>query len=119
MGSCYYLLQEVKTYTWYEVTISYPASYVLMSFFQIFVIFIDTMLITTLLKVLSSLQIPAMFSLQLKRGVSDVGMNRLRKLLNAKKLIFKAEDLNEINRQNLRDLLQYLMSRKGRVSCSI
>ncbi|KAL2924348.1 ABC transporter A family member 6, partial [Bienertia sinuspersici] len=52
-----------------------------------------------LLKVLSALQIPAMFSLQLKRGVSDVGMNRLRKLLNTEKLIFKAEDLDEINRQ--------------------
>ncbi|KAL2901220.1 ABC transporter A family member 6, partial [Bienertia sinuspersici] len=35
----------------------------------------------------------------LKRGVSDVGMNRLRKLLNTEKLIFKAEDLDEINRQ--------------------
>ncbi|KAL2900534.1 ABC transporter A family member 5 [Bienertia sinuspersici] len=98
-GICYYLLQEVKIYTWYEVKISYPAAYVQMSFFQIFVIFLDTTLITSLLKVLSALQIPAMFSLQLKRGVSDVGMIRQRKLLNTEKLIFKAEDLDEINRQ--------------------
>ncbi|XP_021735983.1 uncharacterized protein LOC110702565 isoform X1 [Chenopodium quinoa] len=69
MGSRYYLLQGLKPDTWYEVKISYPA--------------------TT----------PAMFSLQLKRGVSDVGLNRLRKLLNTEKLIFKAEDLDEINRQ--------------------
>ena len=42
-------------------------------------------------------QIPAIFSLQLKKGISDVGMNRLRKLLNTEKLIFKAEDLDEVN----------------------
>ncbi|KNA12269.1 hypothetical protein SOVF_127410 [Spinacia oleracea] len=69
MGSRYYLLQGLKPDTWYEVKISYPAS------------------------------IPAMFSLQLKRGVSGVGMNRLRKLLNTEKLIFKAENLDEVNRQ--------------------
>ena len=40
-------------------------------------------------------QIPAIFSLQLKKGISDVGMNRLRKLLNTEKLIFKTEDLEE------------------------
>ncbi|KAL2927735.1 ABC transporter A family member 5 [Bienertia sinuspersici] len=56
MGSCYYLLQEVKPDTWYEI--------------------------------------PAMFSLQLKRAISDVGMNRLRKLLNTEKLILKVEDLD-------------------------
>ncbi|KAL2900461.1 Flagellar biosynthetic protein FlhB, partial [Bienertia sinuspersici] len=89
MGSCYYLLQET----------SYPASYILMSFFKIFIIILDTMLITSLLKVLSPLQIPNMFSLELKRGVSDVGMNRLRKFLNIEKLIFKAEDLDKINHQ--------------------
>lgn len=65
MGSCYYQLQGLKPYTWYEVKISYPAS------------------------------IPAVFSLQLKKGISDVGMNRLRKLLNTEKLIFKTEDLDE------------------------
>ncbi|KAL2926014.1 Ribosomal RNA large subunit methyltransferase J [Bienertia sinuspersici] len=85
MGSCYYLLQEVKRDTWYEV--------------------------------LSALQIPVMFSLQLKRAISDVGMNGLRESLNTEKLILKAEDLD--GSINLRDLLQYLMSRKGRVSCSI
>ncbi|KMT12224.1 hypothetical protein BVRB_5g101700 [Beta vulgaris subsp. vulgaris] len=69
MGSRDYLLQGLKPYTWYEVKISYPAS------------------------------IPAMFSLQLKRGNSDIGMNKLRKLLNTEKLIFKAEDLDEINHQ--------------------
>ncbi|KAJ8445840.1 hypothetical protein Cgig2_027921 [Carnegiea gigantea] len=41
--------------------------------------------------------IPAIFSLQLKKGISDVGMNRLRKLLNTEKLIFKTEDLDEVN----------------------
>ncbi|XP_057520080.1 uncharacterized protein LOC130800514 [Amaranthus tricolor] len=69
MGSHYYLLQGLKPYTWYEVKISYPAS------------------------------IPAKFSLELRRGNSDVGINRLRKLLNTEKLIFKAGDLDEINRE--------------------
>lgn len=69
MGSRYYLLQGLKPDTWYEVKISYPAS------------------------------IPAKISLQLKRGISDVDKNRLRKLLNTEKLIFKAEDLDKINRQ--------------------
>ncbi|KAL2903680.1 ABC transporter A family member 6, partial [Bienertia sinuspersici] len=42
---------------------------------------------------------PSYVFFALKRGVSDVRMNRLRKLLNTEKLIFKAEDLDEINRQ--------------------
>ncbi|KAK3012594.1 hypothetical protein RJ639_009247 [Escallonia herrerae] len=61
MGSCFYQLQGLKPNTWYEVKISYPAS------------------------------IPASFSLHLKRGDSDPGLNRQRKLLNTEKLIFKTE----------------------------
>ena len=49
--------------------------------------------------VFEALQIPAKFSLELRRGNSDVGINRLRKLLNTEKLIFKAGDLDEINRE--------------------
>lgn len=59
----------------------------------------EVLFIVSLLMVFFVLQIPAMFSLQLKRGVSGVGMNRLRKLLNTEKLIFKAENLDEVNRQ--------------------
>lgn len=69
MGSRYYQLQGLKPFTWYEVKISYPAS------------------------------IPAIFSVQLKKGNSDVGMNRLRKLLDTEKLIFKIENLDDINHQ--------------------
>ncbi|KAK2982934.1 hypothetical protein RJ640_006348 [Escallonia rubra] len=61
MGSCLYQLQGLKSNTWYEVKISYPAS------------------------------IPASFSLHLKRGTSDPGLNRQRKLLNTEKLIFKSD----------------------------
>ncbi|CBI20599.3 hypothetical protein VitviT2T_004380 [Vitis vinifera] len=64
MGSCLYQLQGLKPYTWYEVKISYPAS------------------------------IPASFSIQLKRGNSDLGLNRKRRLLNTEKLIFKTDNLD-------------------------
>ncbi|XP_074286965.1 uncharacterized protein LOC141612146 [Silene latifolia] len=67
MGSRYYQLQGLKPNTWYEVKISYPAS------------------------------IPAVFSLELKKDISGVGVRRLRKLLNTEKLIFKAENLDEIS----------------------
>ncbi|KAL9227274.1 hypothetical protein vseg_002983 [Gypsophila vaccaria] len=69
MGSRYYQLQGLKPQTWYEVKISYPAS------------------------------IPAVFSLELRKGFSDDGMKRLRKLLNTEKLIFKTETLDQINQQ--------------------
>ncbi|XP_015582802.1 uncharacterized protein LOC107262298 [Ricinus communis] len=59
MGSRMYQLQGLKSRTWYEVKISYPAS------------------------------IPASFSIQLKKERSDLGINRNRKLLNTEKLIFK------------------------------
>ncbi|CAJ2661690.1 unnamed protein product [Trifolium pratense] len=60
-GSCFYQLQGLKPYTWYEVKISYPAS------------------------------IPASFSLQLKRDKSDLALNNNRRLLNTEKIIFKTD----------------------------
>ncbi|XVE97622.1 hypothetical protein REPUB_Repub03eG0034700 [Reevesia pubescens] len=69
MGSRVYKLQGLKSLTWYEVKISYPAS------------------------------IPASFSLQLKKGNSDSGLNMNRRLLNSEKLIFKADSLDMINDQ--------------------
>ncbi|KAF3446712.1 hypothetical protein FNV43_RR11892 [Rhamnella rubrinervis] len=64
MGSRLYRLQGLKSHTWYEVKISYPAS------------------------------IPASFSLQLKRGESDMSLHENRRLLNTEKLIFKTESLD-------------------------
>ncbi|RDY05130.1 hypothetical protein CR513_11064 [Mucuna pruriens] len=58
-GSRFYQLQGLKSLTWYEVKISYPAS------------------------------IPASFSIQLKRNKTDVVLNNNRRLLNTEKLIFK------------------------------
>ncbi|EOY29831.1 Uncharacterized protein TCM_037238 isoform 2 [Theobroma cacao] len=69
MGSRVYRLQGLKSLTWYEVKISYPAS------------------------------IPASFSLQLKKGNSDSGLKRNRRLLNTEKLIFKTDSLDMINDQ--------------------
>ncbi|KAL4318887.1 hypothetical protein GQ457_18G002370 [Hibiscus cannabinus] len=68
-GSRAYKLQGLKSLTWYEVKISYPAS------------------------------IPASFSLQLKKGETDSGLSRNRRLLNTEKLIFKTDDLDTINDQ--------------------
>ncbi|KAI3857076.1 hypothetical protein MKW92_036622 [Papaver armeniacum] len=61
MGSRQYRLNGLKSSTWYEVKISYPAS------------------------------IPASFSIQLVRDKSDIGHNWNRRLLNTEKLIFKAD----------------------------
>ncbi|XP_050366023.1 uncharacterized protein LOC126784596 [Argentina anserina] len=59
MGSRLYRLQGIRPSTWYEVKISYPAS------------------------------IPASFSIQLKRGDSELPLNgNNRRLLNTEKLIF-------------------------------
>ncbi|XP_021277724.1 uncharacterized protein LOC110411743 isoform X2 [Herrania umbratica] len=69
MGSRVYQLQGLKSLTWYEVKISYPAS------------------------------IPASFSLQLKKGSSDSGLKGNRILLNTEKLIFKTDSLDMINDQ--------------------
>ncbi|WCJ29327.1 hypothetical protein M5689_010968 [Euphorbia peplus] len=67
-GSRFYQLQGLKSYTWYEVKISYPAS------------------------------IPASFSIQLKKEDLDMGMNRNRRLLNTKKLIFKSDNFTSQQR---------------------
>nr|KJB07455.1 hypothetical protein B456_001G024700 [Gossypium raimondii]KJB07457.1 hypothetical protein B456_001G024700 [Gossypium raimondii] len=69
LGSRVYKLQGLKSLTWYEVKISYPAS------------------------------IPASFSLQLKKGDLESGLNRNRRLLNTEKLIFKTDNLDSINDQ--------------------
>ncbi|XVF89137.1 hypothetical protein PTKIN_Ptkin19aG0106300 [Pterospermum kingtungense] len=70
MGSRVYKLHGLKSLTWYEVKISYPAS------------------------------MPASFSLQLKKGNSDSsGLNLNRRLLNTEKLIFKTDSLDTINDQ--------------------
>ncbi|XP_052886834.1 uncharacterized protein LOC108471476 isoform X1 [Gossypium arboreum] len=71
MGSRVYKLQDLKSLTWYEVKISYPAS------------------------------IPASFSLQLKKGDLESGLNRNRRLLNTEKLIFKTDNLDSINDQTV------------------
>ncbi|XP_020534298.1 uncharacterized protein LOC105632325 isoform X2 [Jatropha curcas] len=63
MGSRIYQLQGLKSYTWYEVKISYPAS------------------------------IPASFSIKLKKEDADMGIDRNRRLLNTEKLIFKTDSL--------------------------
>lgn len=65
-----YQIQGLKPYTWYEVKISYPAS------------------------------IPASFSIQLKRGNSDLALNHNRRLLNTEKLIFKTESLDSLGDQH-------------------
>ncbi|CAA0338031.1 unnamed protein product [Arabidopsis thaliana] len=67
-GSRVYKLQGLKSNSWYEVKISYPAS------------------------------IPARFSLQLlKNHEMELKLNQMRRLLNTEKLIFKAESLKEVN----------------------
>ncbi|KAL3498532.1 hypothetical protein ACH5RR_041264 [Cinchona calisaya] len=68
-GSGLYQLQGLKSNTWYEVKISYPAS------------------------------IPASFSIQLQRGSSDLGLNFGRKLLNTEKFIFRTDMLESLNDQ--------------------
>ncbi|CAN8304584.1 unnamed protein product [Cochlearia groenlandica] len=69
-GSRVYRLQGLKSSSWYEVKISYPAS------------------------------IPAMFSLQLLRdgamGLKKVNHMR-RRLLNTEKLVFRTESLEEVS----------------------
>ncbi|KAJ4723492.1 Caveolin-1 [Melia azedarach] len=71
MGSRLYQLQGLKSFNWYEVKISYPAS------------------------------IPAAFSLQLKKGKDnlDLELNQNRRLLNTEKLIFKTDNLDVLNNQ--------------------
>ncbi|EOA36255.1 hypothetical protein CARUB_v10010341mg [Capsella rubella] len=65
-GSRVYKLQGLKSNSWYEVKISYPAS------------------------------IPALFTLQLlKNGVVGLKLNQMRRLLNTEKLMFKTETLEE------------------------
>ncbi|CAN7050622.1 unnamed protein product [Brassica rapa subsp. trilocularis] len=63
-GSRVYKLEGIKSNSWYEVKISYPAS------------------------------IPALFSLQLLRnGEVGLKLNQMRRLLNTEKLIFKSESI--------------------------
>ncbi|XP_035844241.1 uncharacterized protein LOC110929797 isoform X1 [Helianthus annuus] len=69
-GSRIYQLQGLRPKTWYEVKISYPAS------------------------------IPASFSLELKRGESELLLKHHRKLLNTEKLIFKNDDADLQNDQS-------------------
>ncbi|RAL52898.1 hypothetical protein DM860_007666 [Cuscuta australis] len=69
-GSRLYHLQGLKSHTWYEVKISYPAS------------------------------IPATFLLQLKKGGSEVELNQGRKLLNTEKIIFKTGSSDILNDQD-------------------
>ncbi|KAF8113679.1 hypothetical protein N665_0046s0030 [Sinapis alba] len=65
-GSRVYRLEGLKSNSWYEVKISYPAS------------------------------IPALFSLQLLRnGEMGLKINQMRRLLNTEKLIFKSDSLDE------------------------
>ncbi|KAH9727581.1 protein FAR1-RELATED SEQUENCE [Citrus sinensis] len=43
--------------------------------------------------------VPASFTLQLKKGNLDIGLNKNRRLLNTEKLIFKTENLDVLNDQ--------------------
>ncbi|KAI3904296.1 hypothetical protein MKW92_039262 [Papaver armeniacum] len=79
MGSRLYRLNGLKSSTWYEVKISYPAS------------------------------IPARFSIQLIRDKSDIGHNWNRRLLNTEKLIFKADSNDIPNHQRLDQNEKYVL----------
>ncbi|KAI3887120.1 hypothetical protein MKX03_008060, partial [Papaver bracteatum] len=79
MGSRLYRLNGLKSSTWYEVKISYPAS------------------------------IPASFSIQLIRDKSDIGHNWNRRLLNTEKLIFKADNDDIPNHQSLDQSEKYVL----------
>lgn len=68
-GSCLYQINGLKSQTWYEVKISYPAS------------------------------IPASFAIQLKRGDSNLELKQQRKLLNTEKLIFESGDVKLLSEQ--------------------
>ncbi|XP_047974044.1 uncharacterized protein LOC125216393 [Salvia hispanica] len=68
-GARLYHLQGLKPLTWYEVKMSYPAS------------------------------MPASFSLQLKSGTPDLGLNLGRKLLNTEKIIFKTTGITSLIEQ--------------------
>ncbi|VYS51217.1 unnamed protein product [Arabidopsis thaliana] len=84
-GSRVYKLQGLKSNSWYEVKISYPAS------------------------------IPARVSLQLlKNHEMELKLNQMRRLLNTEKLIFKAESLKEVNNKFL-DLYHRLFLQKIKV----
>ncbi|KAI3917627.1 hypothetical protein MKW98_021389 [Papaver atlanticum] len=79
MGSRLYRLNELKSSTWYEVKISYPAS------------------------------IPSSFSIQLIRDKSVIGHNWNRRLLNTEKLIFKADSNDIPNHQSLDQSEKYVL----------
>ncbi|CAH8389968.1 unnamed protein product [Eruca vesicaria subsp. sativa] len=67
-GSRVYRLVGLKSSSWYEVKISYPAS------------------------------IPALFSLELLRnGEMSLKLKQMRRLLNTEKLVFKSGSLEEVN----------------------
>ncbi|KAJ1701113.1 hypothetical protein LUZ63_000892 [Rhynchospora breviuscula] len=65
-GQKFYKLVGLKENFWYEVKISYPAS------------------------------IPASFSIELKKDLTDEHRNSNRRLLNTEKLIFKAESTEQV-----------------------
>ncbi|GAA0156127.1 hypothetical protein LIER_13691 [Lithospermum erythrorhizon] len=66
-GSCQYQLLGLKSNSWYEVKISYPAS------------------------------IPASFSIELKKGILDLNQKFSRKLLNTEKLVFKTDNFDLVD----------------------
>ncbi|XP_021890320.1 uncharacterized protein LOC110808954 isoform X2 [Carica papaya] len=70
LGSRLYGLRGLKSHSWYEVKISFPAS------------------------------IPATFSLQLKRDDLGLELGKNRRLLNTEKLIFKVDSLEMISDQD-------------------
>ena len=103
MGSRVYQLQGLKSLTWYEVKISYPAS--VRNFFSMVCLFVAFSFSKT--DLCFYWKIPASFSLQLKKGNSDSGLNRNRRVLNTEKLIFKTDSLDMINDQVLVMLLKF------------
>ncbi|XP_026397351.1 uncharacterized protein LOC113292721 [Papaver somniferum] len=79
MGSRLYRLNGLKSSTWYEVKISYPAS------------------------------IPASFSIQLIRDKSYIEHNRNKRLLNTEKLIFNADCNDIPDHQSLDQNEKYVL----------
>lgn len=88
MGSRLYHLQGLKPDMWYEVKISYPGSVCVfcpskVEFLKLFWVCL----------IQGKQQIPASFSLELKRDLTSPVEKQSRKLLDTEKLIFKTEGM--------------------------
>ncbi|CAH8347045.1 unnamed protein product [Eruca vesicaria subsp. sativa] len=95
-GSRVYRLEGLKSNSWYEVKISYPASVchnLVLDFWKKNFVFVESLIFS-----FKWLKIPALFSLQLLRnGEMGLKINHMRRLLNTEKLIFKSGSHEEVN----------------------